>query len=106
MRKLLTALMLAVTMLAPMVATAAEDNTPRKLPAAVDQLLARDMIQMAQTNLKFAGFNPGRTDGVFDAQTAVAVRQYQVANGIPTSGLLDEPTLRVLLPGSQDAHEG
>jgi peptidoglycan hydrolase-like protein with peptidoglycan-binding domain len=106
MKKLLAALTLAVTMIAPMVATAAENNIPGKLPAAVDQLLARDMIQLAQTNLKFAGFNPGRTDGVFDAQTSTAVRQYQVANGIPASGLLDEPTRRVLLPGSQDAHEG
>jgi carboxyl-terminal processing protease len=75
------------------------------VPAAVDQLLAQDMVQLAQTHLKIAGFHPGRTDGVFDAPTATAVRQYQVAQGIPASGLLDEPTRRVLLPGSETASE-
>jgi hypothetical protein len=54
------------------------------------------MSQQAQTTLKLAGYNPGRTDGVFDAQTATAVRKYQTANGIPVSGLLDEPTRRAL----------
>jgi carboxyl-terminal processing protease len=63
------------------------------------------MIQLAQTTLKLAGFNPGRTDGVFDAQTSTAIRQYQVAQKIPVSGLLDEPTRRVLLPGAESASE-
>jgi peptidoglycan hydrolase-like protein with peptidoglycan-binding domain len=107
MKKFLATLTLGVMMAAPMVATAAGADLPRgNLPAAVDQLLAQDMIQQAQTTLKLAGFNPGRTDGVFDAQTATAVRQYQAANGIPVSGLLDEPTRRVLFPGFQDASEG
>jgi len=61
------------------------------------------MIQQAQLYLKTAGFNPGRADGIFDAQTSTAVRQYQAANGIPASGLLDEPTRRVIFPGSEDA---
>jgi peptidoglycan hydrolase-like protein with peptidoglycan-binding domain len=107
MKKLLATLILGVMMVAPMVTTAAgADNTRGSLPAAVDQLLAQDMIQQAQMHLKLAGLNPGRTDGVFDAQTADAVRQYQTANGIPVSGLLDEPTRRVMFPGFQDASEG
>jgi peptidoglycan hydrolase-like protein with peptidoglycan-binding domain len=64
------------------------------------------MIQLAQTNLKLAGFDPGRVDGVFDVQTSTVLRKYQAANGIPVSGLLDEPTRRVLLTGSEDASEG
>jgi peptidoglycan hydrolase-like protein with peptidoglycan-binding domain len=72
----------------------------------VDQLLARDMIQQAQMHLKLAGFDPGRVDGVFDASTADAVRHYQAARGIPVSGLLDEPTRRVMFPGFQDTDEG
>jgi peptidoglycan hydrolase-like protein with peptidoglycan-binding domain len=106
MKKLLATLTLGAMLAAPLVTTAAGPNTLRgNLPAAVDQLLAQDMIQLAQTTLKLAGFNPGRTDGVFDAQTSTAIRQYQVAQKIPVSGLLDEPTRRVLLPGAESASE-
>jgi peptidoglycan hydrolase-like protein with peptidoglycan-binding domain len=106
MKKLLATLTLGVMLAAPLVTTAAGPDTPRgNLPAAVDQLLAQDMVQLAQTTLKLAGFNPGRTDGVFDAQTSTAIRQYQVAQRIPVSGLLDEPTRRVLLPGAESASE-
>src|ERR671915_454715 len=106
MKKLLATLTLGVMLAAPLVTTAAGPDTPRgNLPAAVDQLLAQDMIQLAQTTLKLAGFNPGRTDGVFDAQTSAAIRQYQVAQRIPVSGLLDHPPRRVLLPGAEGASE-
>jgi peptidoglycan hydrolase-like protein with peptidoglycan-binding domain len=105
MNKLLATLTLGMMLAVPFVATAAStDRSPGSLPAA-DQLLAKDMIQQAETHLKLAGFDPGRVDGVFDARTAQAVRQYQVANAIPVSGSLDEPTRRVLFPGFQDASE-
>jgi hypothetical protein len=105
--KLLATFTLALLIAIPLITTAAgADHTPGSLPAAVDQLLAQDMIQLAQTHLEIAGFHPGRTDGVFDGQTGDAVRQYQTANGIPTSGLLDEPTRRVLFPGFQATDEG
>jgi peptidoglycan hydrolase-like protein with peptidoglycan-binding domain len=71
--------------------------------AAVDQLFAQDMIQLAQTQLKMAGFHLGRTDGIFDMLTADPVRKYQVANGIPVCGLLDEPSIHIPFPGFQDA---
>ena len=107
MKRFLATLTLGAMLVTPLIATAASAESPHgTLPAAVDQLLAQDMIQLAQTTLKSAGYNPGRTDGVFDAQTATAVRQYQAANGLPVSGLLDEPTRRVLFPGSEDAGEG
>jgi peptidoglycan hydrolase-like protein with peptidoglycan-binding domain len=107
MKKVLATLMLGLLLAAPMVAAAAGADRPREsLPAAVDQLLARDMIQQAQMHLKLAGLNPGRADGVFDARTADAVRQYQAAHGIPVSGLLDEPTRSVMFPGFQDRDEG
>jgi peptidoglycan hydrolase-like protein with peptidoglycan-binding domain len=106
MNKFLAIGTLGVMLAIPLVTTAAGADTPRgHVPAAVDQLLAQDMIQQAQTTLKLAGFNPGRTDGIFDAQTSTAVRQYQVAQGIPVSGLLDQPTRRVLFPGSDQANE-
>ena len=107
MNKLLATLTLGVMLVTPLIATAAGADTPRgNMPAAVDQLLAQDMIQQAQTMLKIAGFDSGRIDGVFDAQTATAVSQYQAANGIPVSGLLDEPTRRILFPGFDNTSEG
>jgi peptidoglycan hydrolase-like protein with peptidoglycan-binding domain len=106
MHKLLATFTLAVMIAVAMVALAAgAGSTPGSTPAAVDQLLARDMIQQVQTQLKLAGFNPGRTDGVFDTRTADALRHYQTAQGIPVSGLLDEPTRRVMFPGFQGADE-
>ena len=107
MKKLLASFTLGVMLAASLVATsAAADRMPGSVPAAVDQLLARDMIQQAQMHLKTAGFDPGRGAGVFDARTADAVRQYQAARGLPVSGLLDEPTRRVIFPGFQDTDEG
>jgi peptidoglycan hydrolase-like protein with peptidoglycan-binding domain len=106
MKKFLAALALGAMLVVPLVAVAAgAGNTSGSLPPAVDQLLAKDMIQQAQLYLKTAGFNPGRADGIFDAQTSSAVRQYQAANGIPTSGLLDEPTRSVMFPGFDNAGE-
>jgi peptidoglycan hydrolase-like protein with peptidoglycan-binding domain len=106
MNKFLATVTLGMMLAVPLVTTAAGPDTPRgNTPAAVDQLLAQDMIQQAQMTLKVAGFNPGRTDGIFDAQTSTAVRQYQVAQGIPVSGLLDQPTRRVLFPGSEQVNE-
>jgi peptidoglycan hydrolase-like protein with peptidoglycan-binding domain len=107
MHKLLATLTLGMMLVTPLIATAAAtESSQGNLPAAVDQLLAQDLIQQAQTTLKLAGYHPGRTDGVFDAQTSTALRQYQAAQGIPVSGLLDEPTRRALFPGFQDAGEG
>lgn len=106
MKKLLATLTLGVMMIAPVAITAAAaDRTAGDLPAAVDQMLARDMIQQAQAHLKLAGFDPGRTDGVFDGQTADAVRQYQTARGIPASGLLDRPTRSAMFAGLQHDNE-
>jgi peptidoglycan hydrolase-like protein with peptidoglycan-binding domain len=106
MKRVLATLTLGLLLAALMgVAAAGADRTSGSLPAAGDQLLARDMIQQAQMHLQLAGFDPGRADGVFDARTADAVRQYQAAQGIPVSGLLDEPTRRAMFPGFQDTDE-
>jgi len=106
MNKFLATITLGMMLAVPLVTTAAGADTARgTAPAAVDQLLAQDMIQQAQMTLKVAGFNTGRTDGIFDAQTSTAIRQYQVAQGIPVSGLLDQPTRRVLFPGSEQVNE-
>jgi peptidoglycan hydrolase-like protein with peptidoglycan-binding domain len=107
MKRLLATLTIGLMMAAPIVATTAGAADSRgSLPAAVDQMLAQDMIQQAQTNLKIAGYDPGRVDGIFDEQTANALRKFQAARSIPVSGLLDEATRRALLPGLSDGGEG
>jgi peptidoglycan hydrolase-like protein with peptidoglycan-binding domain len=107
MKRFLGALTLGVMLAVPIATIAAGADSPGgNLPPAVDQMLARDMVQQAQLYLKMAGYDPGRADGVFDNRTSSALRQYQAANGIPVSGLLDEPTRRVMFPGFQDAGEG
>jgi peptidoglycan hydrolase-like protein with peptidoglycan-binding domain len=104
MKRFLAALSIGLMLAAPVVATAAGAGSTRgNLPPAVDQMLARDMIQLAESQLKVAGFDPGTVDGIFDEQTAAAVRKYQAANGLPVSGLLDGPTRTALLPGHEDA---
>jgi peptidoglycan hydrolase-like protein with peptidoglycan-binding domain len=104
MKKLFAALTLSAMLIVPLVAVAA-NSSGGTLPAAVDQLLARDMIQQAQVQLKVAGYDPGRADGIFDEKTSAAVRQYQAANGLPVSGQLDEPTRLVMFPGFNNVNE-
>jgi peptidoglycan hydrolase-like protein with peptidoglycan-binding domain len=106
MNKVLATVTLGVMLAVPLVTTAAgADRARGNVLAAVDQLLAQDMIQQAQMTLQLAGFNPGLIDGIFDAQTSTAVRQYQVAQGLPASGFLDQPTRRALFPGSAHVNE-
>jgi peptidoglycan hydrolase-like protein with peptidoglycan-binding domain len=104
MRKFFAALTLGAMLVVPLAAIAAS-SSGGSLPAAVDQMLARDMIQQAQLQLKVAGYDPGRTDGIFDEKTSAAVRQFQVAKGLPGSGLLDEPTRREMFAGLHDASD-
>jgi peptidoglycan hydrolase-like protein with peptidoglycan-binding domain len=104
MKKFFAALTLGAMLIVPLVAVAAS-SSGGNLPAAVDQLLARDMIEQAQVQLKVAGYDPGRADGIFDENTSSAVRKFQAANGIPVSGLLDEPTRIVMFPGFNNVND-
>jgi peptidoglycan hydrolase-like protein with peptidoglycan-binding domain len=104
MKKFFAAVTLGAMLVVPLAAVAAS-SSGGNLPPAVDQMLARDMIQQAQLHLKMAGYDPGRADGVFDEKTSNAVRQYQAARGIPVSGLLDEPTRLAMFPGFDDSAE-
>jgi hypothetical protein len=104
MRKFFAALTLGAMLVVPLAALAASSSSG-SLPAAIDQMLARDMIQQAQLHLKVAGYDPGRTDGIFDEKTSTAVRKFQVAEGLPVSGLLDEPTRRTIFTGLVDYND-
>ena len=71
---------------------------------AVDRLLNRGDIQVAQTHLREFGFDPGPIDGIYTVQTQAAVRGYQARYGLPVSGLLDYTTRLELLPGLDSQH--
>ena len=58
----------------------------------------REVVVEAQRQLKALGFNPGTTDGNIGPQTEAALREYQRAYRLPQSGMLDDATLRSLLP--------
>jgi peptidoglycan hydrolase-like protein with peptidoglycan-binding domain len=66
---------------------------------ALDRLLTRGDIQVAEAHLKDFGFDPGPVDGVYTAQTQAAVRAFQARYGYSISGQLDRATRRELLPG-------
>ena len=56
----------------------------------------RDETRQVQERLRSAGYNPGAADGVPGSQTVAALRQYQTAQGLPVTGLLDEATRKTL----------
>jgi peptidoglycan hydrolase-like protein with peptidoglycan-binding domain len=67
---------------------------------AVDRLLNRGDIQVAQTHLREFGFDPGPIDGIYTAQTQAAVRAFQATYGLSESGLLDRQTHEQLKVGA------
>ena len=66
---------------------------------AVDRLLSRGDIQVAEAHLRDFGFDPGPVDGIYTAKTQSAVRGYQARYGLPATGLLDYTTRLQLIPG-------
>ena len=72
--------------------------TPGPERPAVDRLLTRGDIQVAQAHVQDFGFDPSLVDGIYTAQTQAAVRAYQARYGLPVSGLLDYETRLQLIP--------
>jgi hypothetical protein len=54
-------------------------------------VVTSDHIKKAQDALKAKGLNPG-TGGKLDPQTQQALREFQKANDLPATGVLDEKT--------------
>jgi len=61
------------------------------------QPITRSLIEQRLDRL---GFNPGRVDGRFDADTRRAIRRYQQARGLPVTGYLDQVLVVRLLAES------
>jgi murein L,D-transpeptidase YcbB/YkuD len=92
---------LPLVLLTACVASHTADRQARPERPAVDRLLNRGDIQVAEAHLLDFGFDPGPVDGIYTAQTQAAVRAYQARYGLPVSGLLDYATRLQLLPGLQ-----
>jgi peptidoglycan hydrolase-like protein with peptidoglycan-binding domain len=75
------------------------EHAPEAERPAMDRILTRGNIQVAEVRLKEFGFDPGPVDGTFTTQTQAAVRAFQARYGLPVSGLLDRPTREELKLG-------
>lgn len=53
-------------------------------------------VKTLQLRLEIQGYDPGPIDGVFGRKTAAAVKQFQEAQGLATSGTVDESTWEAL----------
>jgi peptidoglycan hydrolase-like protein with peptidoglycan-binding domain len=95
---------LPILLLTACVASQTAAPTAGRERPAVDRLLTRGEVQVAQAHLKDFGFDPGPVDGLYTDQTQAAVRAYQARYGLPVSGLLDYPTRLRLLPGLDFQH--
>ena len=59
-----------------------------------------DVVEL-QTRLHELGFDPGRSDGIFGAATAQALRELQRGVGLPPDGTLGPQTLEALITYQQ-----
>jgi peptidoglycan hydrolase-like protein with peptidoglycan-binding domain len=96
MKKVFAALIISLLAFWPIVTDAVERSGTGEQSPEQRQLLTKNQIQLAQERLKAEGFDPGPVNGVLNGQTEAAIREYQQKQGIPTSGALDEATLREL----------
>lgn len=90
---------LPLLLLTSCIASHTGERPPGAERPAVDRLLNRGEIQVAEAHLQDFGFDPGPVDGIYTAQTKAAVRGYQARYGLPVSGLLDYTTRLQLIPG-------
>jgi peptidoglycan hydrolase-like protein with peptidoglycan-binding domain len=90
---------LPVVLLSACMASHTMERTAGTMRPAVDRLLTRGDIQVAQMHVRACGLDPGPVNGLYTAQTQAAVRAHQGRYGLPVSGLLDYTTRLQLIPG-------
>ena len=57
-----------------------------------EMVISSEDIRRAQEALKGKGFDPGAISGRMHARTQEALRQFQTANDLPVTGVLDQKT--------------
>ena len=67
---------------------------------AVSFVRADQAIRSLQQTLKSQGFYYGAVTGDKNAETTAAIRRYQIRNGLPVTGEINEETLRSVNPSS------
>lgn len=93
-----------LVLLAPLASTAAtpftgnhpEEAYPNDAPALTSPGDYADLFRRAQESLHRHGFDAGPVNGDFSAKTQAALAQFQIAEGLPASGMLDDPTRAAL----------
>ena len=67
---------------------------------AISFVHADEAIRSLQQTLKSQGFYYGAVTGDKNAETTAAIRRYQIRNGLPVTGEVNEETLRSITPSS------
>jgi peptidoglycan hydrolase-like protein with peptidoglycan-binding domain len=70
-----------------------------------DAIARRGRVREAQAHLKALGYAVGRTDGVIDAMTQEAVRQFKRDKGLPGGPVIDEVLLEALRQASREREQ-
>ena len=71
-----------------------------------EMVISSEDIRRAQEALKGKGFDPGAISGRIHARTQEALRQFQTANDLPATGVLDQKTadkLGIMLRGAKNS---
>src|SRR5215211_7475439 len=77
---------LPLVLLTACVASHPGEHHAGTIQPAVDRLLNRGDIEVAQMHLRAFGFDPGPIDGIYTAQTQAAIRAFHLwAGGVGTA---------------------
>src|SRR5678815_4797007 len=61
-----------------------------------NQTVVNRDVRQVQTALRSRGFDPGPVDGVMGSKTTMAIRNFQLSQGLTPSGMMDEATMNAL----------
>jgi rare lipoprotein A len=106
MPTLVIALVMSLLGMWPTITAAGQPRGPGEPPAAQAPAHTEDQVKQVQEALKMEGFHPGPVDGVVGRRTREALRAYQAREGLPQTGVLDEPTFSRLAPRPPCVQEG
>jgi peptidoglycan hydrolase-like protein with peptidoglycan-binding domain len=73
-----------------------EEAYPDDLPPLASPGPYAELIKQVQEKLHEHGFDAGPVNGQFGTKTQAALAQFQLAQTLPASGMLDDDTLRAL----------